>query len=52
MPTETKGSAHPETKRAKDRSIWDVAREAFENRLIEGDPPPRKAATDDVPDPG
>jgi hypothetical protein len=39
MSTETKGTAHPEPKRAKERSVWDVAKEAFENRLIEGDRP-------------
>ena len=44
MPMETRGRAHPEPKRAKDRGIWDVAREGFENRLIEGDQPPEKKA--------
>jgi len=44
MSTETNGSAPPDPKRAKDRSVWDVAKEAFENRLIEGDRPMERAA--------
>jgi hypothetical protein len=33
MPTEQKSATTP----TRDRSVWDVAREAFENSLIEGD---------------
>jgi hypothetical protein len=37
MPTEQEGDLKPSTKTARDRSVSDVAREAFENSLIEGD---------------
>ena len=44
MSKETTGSAPPDPKRAKDRSVWDVAKAAFENRLIEGDGPVERVA--------
>ena len=44
MSTETNGSAPPDPKRARDRSVWDVAKAAFENRLIEGDRPAEREA--------
>ena len=37
MVTEQKNSPQPTSQPARDRSVWDVAREAFENSLIEGD---------------
>ncbi len=37
MVTEQKNSSQPTSQPARDRSVWDVAREAFENSLIEGD---------------
>jgi hypothetical protein len=51
MSTETKGSAPPDPKRAKDRSVWDVAKEAFENRLIEGDRPAERKVRTKMPSP-
>jgi hypothetical protein len=37
MVTEHENSPQPTARPARDRSVWDVAREAFENSLIEGD---------------
>ncbi len=52
MPTKQKGS--PPSPSARERNVWDVAREAFENSLIEGDAaasrePRRRAQTEQQP---
>jgi hypothetical protein len=49
MPMQTQGSTRPEKDHPRDRTVADVAKEAFENRLIEGDRPAKpkpKPATD------
>jgi hypothetical protein len=42
MSTRSDGSVAEAPKRVRERSVSDVAREAFENRLIEGDDVPPK----------
>lgn len=41
MSTESEDGDPPVRERARERSVSDVAREAFESRLIEGDDPKR-----------
>jgi len=42
MPTESQGSTRTDAKRVPERTLADVAREAFENRVVEGDHPVRR----------
>ncbi len=48
MPTQTEGSAQPDKKRAQERTVSDVAKEAFENRVIEGDRPGGRKRSQDA----
>ena len=52
MSTQTEGGARPDRKQAPDRSVSDVAREAFRTRVIEGDGADRNRSKDSGPSSG